>query len=84
MKDGICVKCGSDEVYFDPVAGDLVRIANTDAALNVIPVKRGFFGSSVAVLDNYVCGRCGYVESYILDNRKLQQIVENWTRAARE
>jgi predicted nucleic-acid-binding Zn-ribbon protein len=84
LKDGLCVKCGSNEVYFDPVAGDLVTIGNTNAALNVIPVKRGFFSSSVAVLDNYVCGRCGYVESYILDNRKLQEIVQNWTRAARE
>lgn len=51
--------------------------------INAIPIKLTLFSSSTAVLDNYICGRCGYVESYILDNSKLQEIVQNWTRAAR-
>ena len=80
MKDGICSKCGSNEVYFNPKTGELMN----QYGVNTIPIKGGIFGASSAVLDNYVCGRCGYVESYILDNRKLLEIVKNWTRAARE
>ncbi|HEX8599194.1 MAG TPA: hypothetical protein VF952_11845 [Chloroflexia bacterium] len=83
MKDGICVKCGSNEVYFDPVAGELVTAHASNVVMNGIPVKRGFFSTSVAVLDSYVCGRCGYVESYILDNRKLLEIVQKWTKVER-
>ncbi len=80
MKDGICVKCGFNDVYFNPKAGEMMN----PYGINAIPVKLTVFTSSTAVLDNYVCGQCGYVESYILDNRKLQEIARTWVRVGSE
>jgi ribosomal protein S27AE len=79
MKNGTCLKCGSNEVYFNPQAGLMM----TPAGMNAIPIKGSLF-TSTAELNNYVCGQCGYVESYILNNRKLQEIVKHWTRVTPE
>ena len=70
MKDGKCPKCGSEKVFHG----------------TKIPAKSGPFGSnsipismlSIAALDNYVCTECGYVESYVADAKKLQEISEKW------
>ena len=71
MKNGQCPKCGSSKIY---VAKDL-------------PLKSGPFGSnaipisltSMASLDNYVCGQCGLVESYVAREEKLDEIARKWT-----
>jgi ribosomal protein S27AE len=76
MKNGKCPKCGSGEVF-----------RGTD-----IPAKSGPFGSnsipitllSIAALDNYVCGACGFLESYISDASKLQEIARRWPRVKPE
>ncbi len=72
MKDGKCPKCGSDDVFH-----------GTD-----VPAKTGPFGSnsipitliSIAALDNYVCAKCGYVESYVASASKLLEISRVWPR----
>jgi predicted nucleic-acid-binding Zn-ribbon protein len=72
LKTGICPKCNSHKVFSG--AG--------------IPLKTGPFGSnsipigltSIAALDNYVCGECGYVERYISDGTKLSEIARKWDR----
>lgn len=72
MKNGQCPKCNSTDIYF---AKDL-------------PLKGGPFGSnsipvsltSMAPLDNYVCGQCGLVESYVAQKEKLQEISRKWSR----
>lgn len=51
-----------------------------------IPLKSGPFGSnsipvslvSLASLDNYVCTDCGYLESYVAEQDKLQEIAAKW------
>lgn len=70
MKSGKCPKCGSHRVYSGAV----------------VPLKAGPFGSnsipigltSVAALDNYVCADCGFVESYIGESGKLEEISRRW------
>lgn len=72
MKSGVCPNCGSAEVH---------------AGLKVVP-KGGVYGSNTipisiwygAILENYVCVACGYVESYISDPAKLRKIKEKWPR----
>jgi predicted nucleic-acid-binding Zn-ribbon protein len=71
MKNGKCPRCNSTEIYF---ARDL-------------PLKGGPFGSnsipvsltSMAPLDNYVCGQCGLVESYVAQQEKLKEISRKWS-----
>jgi predicted nucleic-acid-binding Zn-ribbon protein len=72
LKEGKCPKCGSDEIY----AGLDVAPKSGPFASNSIPV--GLF--SIAALDNYVCVQCGYVESYISDPEKLEEIPRKWRK----
>lgn len=70
MKTGTCPKCNSKKVFSGAE----------------IPLKKGPFGSnsipigltSIAALDNYVCGECGYVERYVSDRAKLAEISRKW------
>ena len=75
MLEGICPKCGSQQVY----SGANVTHKGGYYGMNSIPIK-GLLAPSLAALDNYVCTRCGYVESYISDPRKLDQIAQNWSK----
>ena len=73
MLDGICPKCGSEEVYSGVDAPQ-------DARYNTIPIKGNLLMMTFARLSNYVCVSCGYVESYIADERKLDDIARNWPK----
>ena len=80
MRDGICPKCGSDQVY----SGEGIQSKTNSHGMNAIPIRGGIYFSPVtAALDNYVCGRCGYVESYVADPEKLEEITERWARVER-
>ena len=72
MKRGKCPKCGSDEVrsgaHLSPKIGPFTS--------NSIPVN--FF--SLAALDNYVCTKCGYLERYIAETAKLEEIARTWKK----
>ena len=72
MREGKCPKCGSDEIY----AGIDVAPKSGPFASNSIPI--GLF--SIAALDNYVCTQCGYLESYIADSEKLEEISRKWRK----
>ena len=73
MKDGICPKCKSNEVFW---GGDII-LKSGPFGSNSIPVNL----TSMAALDNYVCAHCGYLESYVLDSKKLKEISQKWPRA---
>jgi predicted nucleic-acid-binding Zn-ribbon protein len=76
VKDGKCPKCGSDQVFRG----------------TQVPAKCGPFGSnsipitliSIAALDNYVCTECGYVESYVAEASKLQEISRIWPKVSQK
>jgi len=72
MHNGHCPQCNSSDVF---------------------KKKRGvFFGNGVFSVntgglvllgtdfESFVCANCGYFENYIVDNAKLQEIREKWTR----
>ena len=75
LKQGKCPKCGSEEIY---------------AGVEVLP-KSGPFGSnsipisivSIAALDNYVCKECGYLERYVAEPEKLEEIGKKWPKASK-
>lgn len=71
MRRGVCPKCGRATVHS---GRDLAVKTSTS---NTIPID---FRHS-AVLDNYVCVSCGYVESYISDNKALALIHRQWPLA---
>jgi predicted RNA-binding Zn-ribbon protein involved in translation (DUF1610 family) len=66
MKNGICPRCGEAEVYVD---------RGRDSRPGIIIS----FWETV-LLVRYVCTSCGYVESYVDDEAKLEVIREKWSR----
>lgn len=77
MRNGICPKCNSSEVY----SGEKVQTKTNSYGMNAVPIRGGiYFAPVTAPMDNYVCARCGYVESYIADRKKLDEIAERWVK----
>lgn len=72
MKNGKCPKCGSADVRSS------VGVKNGQTS--VIQIGGGFVPHT-ARMNSYVCLNCGYVESYISDQKKLRMIAERWPRA---
>ena len=74
VKTGVCPKCQSTEIY----SGSDIPLKKGPFGSNAIPVSM----TSMAALDNYVCVDCGYVESYVGEGEKLQEIQRKWVRVA--
>jgi ribosomal protein S27AE len=72
LKTGTCPKCSSDEIF----SGAGIALKKGPFGSNSIPVGL----TSIAALDNYVCGECGYVESYVSDPEKLTEISRKWDK----
>lgn len=66
MKDGICPKCGSDQVY--------TQRGETGATTVFV----GKFGMSRFHAVQYICTECGYLELYAPDNAPMSQIRRFW------
>jgi predicted nucleic-acid-binding Zn-ribbon protein len=65
MKDGICPKCGSEEVYVDSTRhGIIVPIAFTPHQTHL-----------------YICADCGYMEFYAQTGFDLQKVKERFRKA---
>ena len=77
MKNGLCPKCGSNDVR----SGAYLSNKPGQLGTNTIPIGGlGLLLPLSAALDNYVCVNCGYVESYISDTKALQTISEQWPK----
>lgn len=72
LKSGVCPKCDGFEVYY--AEGGTHKI---------LPHKFGghFDADSrpAPVVDNFVCGSCGYTEFYVRPNY-LETVRKNWSR----
>jgi hypothetical protein len=75
MKDGKCPKCNSSEVY--------VMYSFQDMRGNVVPLNEPLADEEAkfARVDNYVCTRCRYTESYISEWSDINIIRHSWQRA---
>ncbi|HSQ36146.1 MAG TPA: hypothetical protein VLQ89_09165 [Candidatus Binatia bacterium] len=70
MKNGTCPLCGSREIF----SGAEVRGKSGMHYSNTIPVST----FCAAALDNYVCGQCGYVQSFVAKEKDLATIKKKW------
>ena len=73
MKSGLCPKCGATDIR----SGEFLEEKEGGYMGNRIPVIIAL-RNTAAWLDNFVCVRCGYVESYVADPKKLAEIAERW------
>ena len=72
MKTGICPRCSSHEVF----SGAGIALKKGPFGSNSIPIGL----TSIAALDNLVCAECGYVESFVSDPDKLDEIARKWDK----
>jgi len=70
MKNGICPRCQGKEIF----DGSGVFNKSGMQHSNTIPVSL----FHMAKLNNFVCGQCGYVESYIAKEKDLATIKKKW------
>ncbi len=66
MKSGKCPKCGSNQIYKKNARGHRSYILT-----GIIRFVR---------LADYVCAGCGYVESYLYDEKHKEHIKNNWEK----
>lgn len=67
IRDGVCPRCNSDEIYHKKTLGQY-------------RVPSGFLGSGPNPM-LYVCADCGYYEHYIISRSALENIRKKWTPA---
>lgn len=75
MKNGRCPKCESCEIYRKREG---IRTGIGDR----IKVSVSWWWS--AMLDDYVCANCGYVESYVPEESDRHEIASKWDKVERQ
>jgi predicted nucleic-acid-binding Zn-ribbon protein len=73
MRRGLCPKCQTPTVY-----RMLNGISYGGSAAGVY-VRTSWLTASSPV-ENLICTRCGYFESYVVDERKMAEIVNTWEK----
>jgi ribosomal protein S27AE len=86
LKDGECPKCGSQEIIDNAQLADKGHLnAATDAEVRLITRPNALFFKDPVVfkLQPYICGGCGYLESYVegpdrlaAQSRKLKEATD--------
>lgn len=65
MKNGVCLKCKSEEVYVD----------STNRHGIIVPVSAFYHQTH-----QYVCADCGYLEFYAQTGHDLSKIKQKWCK----
>lgn len=76
MRRGVCPKCQTPTVY-----RKLNGVSRGSAAGAVIFVYTSSWSSMApSDVESFICARCGYFESYIVDEAKLAEITNTWEK----
>lgn len=77
MQDGHCPKCNSNDVHVSTLKVPIPAAS----FINALPISWNIVsGVSSVPLKTYVCVQCGYVESYVENHEKLQEIAAKLPR----
>jgi hypothetical protein len=83
MRDGICSKCQSKEVYVADKGNSMGNNATTEP-LYIHIYKDKSFLPDVTVVETkvYICQSCGYIEHYSRNLNPLQKLSDstNWRK----
>ncbi len=80
MKDGVCPKCGSKDIFTD----SNLRVKVTMFGMNQVIAKVGAISNTLAEYNNYLCSQCGYLEQYVESMPERAKLLENWARLEQE
>ena len=74
MRRGLCVKCGTPTVY-----RKFNGISHGGDGNGGVYVRTGWL-TSASPVEHLICTRCGYFESYVIDERKMSEITKTWEK----
>ena len=74
MKNGFCPKCQTPTVY-----RKLNGISHGGSGAGGVFVYTSWM-TSTSKVENYICSRCGYFESYVMDENKMAEITRTWEK----
>ncbi|MFL6336676.1 MAG: hypothetical protein ACJ754_25525 [Pyrinomonadaceae bacterium] len=74
MRRGLCVKCGTPTVY-----RKLNGISHGGDGGGGVYVRTSWL-TSASPVEHLICTRCGYFESYVVDERKMSEITKAWEK----
>jgi hypothetical protein len=84
MRNGLCVKCGADTVYFSSAKGSQTGLKTGDGSpyLNIYKDNKWIPDIDYLEMNYYVCRACGYFEMFVLDVSKLIKLddCDNWQK----
>ena len=75
MKNGLCPKCNSTNVF---MKNNGIWLGGHTLPLTIFP---GSIGSG-ANCESYVCVDCGYFENYVVTKELLEEIRQKWNKVA--
>ena len=73
MRRGLCVKCGTPTVY-----RKLNGISHGDGG--AVAYVHTSWLTSGSTVENLICTRCGYFETYVVDDKKMAEITNTWEK----
>jgi predicted nucleic-acid-binding Zn-ribbon protein len=84
MRNGTCLKCSTQNVYFSNASAIQNGLKTGDGypLLNIYKENRFIPDIDYLEMDYYVCGACGYFEMYVRDISRLFKLDEssNWVK----
>jgi hypothetical protein len=85
MKNGVCSKCGGEQIYHSYGERNKVQEGGLHTGEGLLSIyineAKGFLGTHTSLyLDCYLCKDCGYFESYVHDLQELDRLDRstNW------
>jgi predicted nucleic-acid-binding Zn-ribbon protein len=85
MRNGLCPKCGSEEVYLADANPPGLLTGDGHPLLRIYKDKGFWPDVVIAEMNVYVCRACGFLEMYARDIDKLSKLIDctNWHRVRR-
>ncbi|MBE7436336.1 MAG: hypothetical protein HS100_20645 [Anaerolineales bacterium] len=80
MKNGVCPKCSSSEVYFIKYDYSNLRGSAAHALLDSFVFPKGP-GMNFTL---YICVDCGYTEHYVHDKKQLKQVAQKAEKISKD
>jgi predicted nucleic-acid-binding Zn-ribbon protein len=74
LRRGICPKCQTPTVY-----RKLNGISHGGSGGGAVYVHTSWMTAASRV-ENLICTRCGYFESYVVDDKKMAEITNTWEK----
>jgi hypothetical protein len=75
MRSGTCPKCEAPTVYRRQRG---IGIGGSGGTVHV----QTSWVTTPSPVESYICTRCGYFENYVVDDKKMAEVVNTWEKVS--